>query len=283
VIGANPDNDENRPNADVSLTPRDAAPARPIRSFVAMGDSFTEGLSDATPDGRWAGWADRLADRLAELDPALTYANIAIRGKLLDQIVDGQLDTAIALAPDLVGFSAGGNDILRPGSDPDDVAARYEAAVIRLRGAGAQVLTFTGSDPRGVPVLQMLRGKIATFNEHLRLIAAREGCVLVDLWAMPALHDRRAWGADRLHLSAAGHAQVALLAAHALGMPVESDPFAAWPEQAPRSRSQLRRENIAWTREHLLPWVGRRLRGRSSGDGLSGKRPDLAQWQSKSA
>lgn len=263
------------------MTSDPAAPAHdrgPIRTFVAIGDSFTEGLDDPRPDGGYGGWADRLADRLSDAEPGLRYANLAVRGKLLDQIIDGQLAAAVRARPDLVGFSAGGNDILRPGGDPDVIAAAYERAVIQLRGAGAQVLSFTGADPRGVPVLGRLRGKIATFNEHLRLIAARQGCTVVDMWAMPALRDRRAWAQDRIHLSAEGHAQVALLAAAALGLPVESDPLAPWPEQAARSRSEARREHVAWARSYLVPWIGRRLRGRSSGDGLSGKRPELAPW-----
>ncbi|AZS75728.1 hypothetical protein DDE74_36885 [Streptomyces lydicus] len=34
-------------------------------SFVAVGDSFTEGMSDALPDDSYRGWADLLAARLA--------------------------------------------------------------------------------------------------------------------------------------------------------------------------------------------------------------------------
>lgn len=258
-----------------------------IRTFVAIGDSFTEGLDDPRPDGEYSGWADRLADRLSAVEPDLRYANLAVRGKLLDQIVAEQLPPAVAAAADLIGFSAGGNDILRPGGDPDAIAATYEDAIGQLRASGAQVLCFTGADPRGVPVLGRLRGKIATFNEHLRLIAARHGCVVVDMWAMPALHDRRAWAQDRIHLSPEGHAQVALLAAAALadagaGLSVEADPMTPWPEPAARTRAQVRREHVQWARSYLAPWVGRRLRGRSSGDGLSGKRPELTPWPGES-
>lgn len=254
------------------------APPPPVRTFIAIGDSFTEGLDDPQPGGGYGGWADRLADRLAEAHPTLRYANLAVRGKLLDQIVADQVPAAAAAHPDVVGFSAGGNDILRPGTDPDAIAAAYEDAVAALRASGARILTFTGADPRGVPVLGRLRGKIATYNEHLRLIAARHDCAVVDLWAMPAMRDRRAWAADRIHLSPQGHEQVAMLAAAALGLPVESDPMAAWPEPESRSRSQVRREHVAWARTYLAPWVGRRLRGRSSGDGLTAKRPDLMPW-----
>ena len=34
--------------------------------YVAIGDSFTEGVGDEYPDGTPRGWADRLAEKLAE-------------------------------------------------------------------------------------------------------------------------------------------------------------------------------------------------------------------------
>lgn len=247
----------------------------PIKSFIAIGDSFTEGMNDVLPDGSMGGWADRLARRLALASPGLSYANLAVRGKLLDQIVADQLGRALNAAPDLVGFSAGGNDLMRPGSDPDDLAARYDAAVAALRDGGSQVLVFPGADTHGAPLLQRMRGKVATYNEHLRAIALHRECVVVDLWAMQALRDRRAWSADRIHLSAEGHERVALLAAQSLGLPVEADPFEPWPLQDALTRAEQRHENVQWAREYLVPWVGRRLRGRSSGDGMVGKRPAL--------
>lgn len=38
-------------------------------SLVAVGDSFTEGMSDLLPDGSYRGWADVLAGRLATHAP----------------------------------------------------------------------------------------------------------------------------------------------------------------------------------------------------------------------
>jgi lysophospholipase L1-like esterase len=78
-------------------------------SFLAIGDSFTEGLNDPGPAGNYRGWADRLAELMAVQQPALRYANLAIRGKYLHQIIEDQLPVALAERPDLVTFSAGGN------------------------------------------------------------------------------------------------------------------------------------------------------------------------------
>jgi lysophospholipase L1-like esterase len=57
-----------------------AASVLPVRSFVALGDSFTEGVGDPYPDGTFRGWADRFAAQLAAASPGLRYANLAIRG-----------------------------------------------------------------------------------------------------------------------------------------------------------------------------------------------------------
>jgi lysophospholipase L1-like esterase len=244
-----------------------------LTSFIALGDSFTEGLNDELPDGSMAGWADRVAALLAQRDPSTRYANLAVRGRLLDQIVEEQVPLAVEAGADLVGFSAGGNDILRAGTDVDDVAARYEAAVVRLRAAGSRVLVFTGFDVGTTPILRLARGKIAIYNEHLRGIAARHGCDLVDLWALTPLRDRpHAFSEDRLHLSPEGHERVARLVARSLGLP-GADPFEPWHDIAAAEPS--RRDDLHWAREHFLPWVGRHLRGRSSGDELAAKRPEL--------
>ncbi|MFI1094249.1 SGNH/GDSL hydrolase family protein [Streptomyces sp. NPDC020917] len=252
-----------------------------IGSYTAVGDSFTEGVGDPGPDGTMVGWADRLAvllagRRAAEGPPGeFRYANLAVRGRLLDQIVAEQVPRAVELAPDLVTFCAGGNDILRPGTDPDVIAERFEAAVADLTAAVGTVLVCTGFDTRGVPVLRHLRGKIATYTAHVRAIADRYDCPVLDLWSLRAVQDRRAWSEDRLHLSPEGHTRIALRAGQVLGLEVPADPDEPWPPQSQRLPSEVRRENIQWAREHLVPWIGRRLRGESSGDHREPKRPDL--------
>ncbi|WP_035844564.1 SGNH/GDSL hydrolase family protein [Kitasatospora azatica] len=248
-----------------------------LSSYAALGDSFTEGLNDPNPDGTFAGWADRLAVLLAEGRPAgdFRYANLAVRGRLLDQIVAEQVPQVRRIQPDLVTFCAGGNDILRPGSDPDEVAERFENAVVQLRETARTVLICTGFDTRDVPVLRHLRGKIAAYNLHLRAIADRNDCAVADLWSLRPLRGRQAWSEDRLHLSSEGHQRVALLAARALGLATAADPAEPWPAEAEHTPAEVRRENLQWARDYLIPWVGRRLRGESSGDNVEAKRPEL--------
>jgi lysophospholipase L1-like esterase len=246
--------------------------------YVAIGDSFTEGLGDPdprSPDG-WRGWADRVAEELAARTEGFTYANLAIRGRLLGQIIEEQVPAALALAPDLVSISGGGNDLLRPGTDVDALADRAEDTVRRLRSAGADVVLFTGVDPVGSPVIRRTRGRVAIYNEHIRGIAARQGAYVVDQWAMTVLRDWRMWSTDRLHMSPAGHSRVALATLEALGVPTEGD----WREELPPlpelSPGARRLSDLRWASGFLVPWVGRRLRGRSSGDHVVAKRVRLA-------
>jgi lysophospholipase L1-like esterase len=254
-----------------------------VGTFVALGDSFTEGLGDPYPDGtgRYRGWADRFAQRLAADQPGLRYANLAVRGKLTASIVAEQVPPAIAMTPDLVSLAAGGNDLLRPwSSDPDAVAETFDRAVSELRAAGCEVIIFTGFDPGMFPLIRLIRGKAAAYSMHLRAIADRSGCHLVDLWSMRVLGDSREWSADRLHMSPDGHRRVSLRVCEVMGLHVEED----WREPLPPRLGEAavsgsarwlaaRRMDARWTRDHAAPWFARRLRGVNS-DGLP-KRPEL--------
>jgi hypothetical protein len=184
------------------------------------------------------------------------------------------------MAPDLVSLAAGGNDLLRLRSDPDALAQTFDDVVRTLLIAGSQVVIFTGFDPR-FPVLRLIRGKVAAYNMHLRAIADQHGCQVVDLWAMAVLRDPRAWSADRLHLTPDAHHRVALRACEVLGVAVAEDWREPWPALDSPSASgraawlAARRMDLRWAREHAAPWVARRVRGVSSGDGKAPKRPEL--------
>lgn len=258
-------------------------------SFVAIGDSFTEGLHDTVgPDGRHLGWSDRVAHALATTGP-LAYANLAVRGRLLDQVVAEQLPVALDLAPQLVSFHAGGNDILRPGADLERLAASYDHAVAALRGTGATVLLFTVLERAGGQgrISDGLARRIAAFNGRVvRPSAQRYGVHLVEVGSVRALHDRRLWHEDRLHLTADGHRRVAAAVLERLGIDDEDLLGGApgwWRRPDPPAPTTTRGAAIAgevrWVGRHLLPWVGRRLRGVSSGDALTAKRPDLVEFE----
>jgi lysophospholipase L1-like esterase len=268
-------------------TPR-PGPVRPVHGFVAVGDSFTEGLEDDLgPGGRHRGWADRVAAALAVRDGGIRYANLAVRGRLLDAVVHEQVPLATALAPDLVSFQAGGNDVLRPRVDLPGVLDRYERAVEKLRAGGAEVLlfTFVGRTGGSGRTASVLSGRFTGFNAHVRQVAERHGCPLADLGsAAAALGDRRLWHTDRIHLAPEGHARVAAAALEALGVRDAAllggdpgwwrEPLSARP---PTGRRADLVDDVRWVRRHFVPWVSRRLRGVSSGDGLSPKHAELVE------
>ncbi|HET6480819.1 MAG TPA: SGNH/GDSL hydrolase family protein [Actinoplanes sp.] len=246
------------------------------RSFVAMGDSFTEGLNDAYPNGTFRGWADLVAARLAvDSGPNFGYANLAVRGKVIRQIVDEQLEPTLAMRPDLVSIAAGGNDALRVRVDPHALVRELDGVVRRLRASGAEVVLFRFADVTGN--LPAIIGRRATvLNDGASMIAKRYGGYLIDLFADTAFAHRQMWAADRLHLSPAGHRRVAGHVLNALGVGVTEDWMLVPPAPEPTPWLLARGADLRWAREHLAPWVGRHLLGQSSRELVTAKRPELA-------
>lgn len=252
------------------------SPHHPWSRYVALGDSFTEGIGDPEPGspGGNRGWADRVAEVLASSSSDFAYANLAVRGRLLDQILEKEVGPALELKPDLISISAGGNDMLRPASDPDQVALRLEAGIEKLRRDNATVLLFTGPDIGMTPVMRRLRGKVAIYNENVRAIALRHDAVIVDMWALRELQDSRMWDVDRLHFSPIGHQTIARAALDSLGVKHDLEPMESEPLPVKTWRN-ARVDDIVWARQHLVPWVVRRIRQQSSGDGIDPKRPSF--------
>lgn len=248
--------------------------------YVAIGDSLTEGMSDPDPGmpGAYVGWADRLAVELAARadaeDKEFGYANLAIRGRLLADVVGPQLDAAIALEPDLVSIIGGANDILRPKAELDALAAELEAAVARIRATGADVLMATPADPYKAPLLRAFRGRCALYVACIWGIAQRQGAFVLDQWGQPFLRDWSMWADDRLHMNSEGHQRISLAALSSLGIETDEE---AWRTPPPPTLAIPRREaavaNARWAKEHVGPWVQRRLRHESSGDHVTAKRP----------
>ncbi|MBG0822994.1 SGNH/GDSL hydrolase family protein [Planomonospora sp. ID91781] len=246
--------------------------------YVALGDSQTEGLGDGDETGGLRGWADRLADRLAETSPGLRYANLAVRGRLASQVHAEQLGPALALRPDLATVVAGVNDLLRPRFDADEVAGHLEAMFAELTAQGALVATLTFPDiTRITPLARPAAPRAAALNRRIRAAALRHGVVVAETSHHAVVTDPRLWSRDRLHASPLGHERIAAAVAHALGLPGSGDDW-THPLPSPAAVSSGWRAaavELRWAAAFLGPWLGRRLRGRSSGDGRTAKRPHL--------
>lgn len=244
------------------------------KRYLALGDSFTEGVgdSDVQRPNQVRGWADRVAEQLCA-DPEWGYANLAIRGKKIRQVISEQLPVALELKPTLVSLYAGGNDILRPSVDIDGLMNEYDRAVAALRATGAQVVLFTGFDSNGAALFEKTRGRTAIYNEAVREIAEAHGAVIADYWRWRDFSDIRYWAGDRLHMGTAGHQ---LMARKVLGV-LKAEPGIEAPVLSPLARMrrlEKLRDDARWSREFLGPWVKRRLTGTSSGDALRAKYPD---------
>jgi lysophospholipase L1-like esterase len=249
------------------------------KRFVAVGDSFTEGLDDLLEDGYPRGWADLVAAHFAAQDEEFRYANLAVRSQRVEQIVIGQIPEAMSMRPDLTSMVAGGNDILSFRLDLGLIADIFDLAISKLAETGATVVVFTGFDPAGrLPFSDLLRKRVETFNQRVRASAAANDAILIDMWGMTELADPRVWSPDRLHLAANGHQHVAGAVLKALG----ETPTFQWPVrvETPWQPSQLARrmDDLSWTQRHLTPWIIRKVRGRALGDGRYAKRPELSPY-----
>lgn len=240
-----------------------------------MGDSFTEGVGDWNsrfPNGV-RGWADRVAKQLGKRDPAWEYANLAVRSRVLDDIVATQVDRAVALRPTLVSFFAGGNDILRLRSDMGDLMSRYEAAVARLADSGARIVLFTSYDLKLSPLLEPLRRRNNFFNRRVRQIALEYDALLVDHWAMRAYRHPRMWEPDRLHMSRHGHRYLAakILRMLQVDHSITLEDLGAIPH---RTFRQVVADERDWWGDWVGPMLGRRMRGPAMGAAMSAKWPE---------
>ncbi|MGW1225949.1 SGNH/GDSL hydrolase family protein [Streptomyces sp. NPDC001478] len=245
--------------------------------YVALGDSQTEGLGDGDDTVGLRGWADRLAEHLAAAGPGVRYANLAVRGKTAAQVRAEQLEPALALRPDLATVVAGVNDVLRPRFDAVATAGHLEEMFAALTAAGARVVTLTFPDVAEIaPLARPVRNRVRELNTGIREAAARYGVAIAETGLADVATDPRLWSADRLHAAPLGHARIAAAVAEAVGLP-GSD--ASWttplPPLARRTGWQTATAELRWAAGFLGPWLGRRIRGRSSGEGRTAKRPQL--------
>ncbi|WP_369033812.1 MULTISPECIES: SGNH/GDSL hydrolase family protein [Streptomyces] len=247
-------------------------------SLVAVGDSFTEGMSDRLPDGSYRGWADILAARMAARTPGFRYANLAVRGKLIGQIAAEQVPVAVAMEPDVITLVGGLNDTLRPKCDMGRVRGLLEESVERLAPACKQLVLMRSPGRQG-PVLERFRPRMEELFACVDDLASRHGAVVVDLYGAPSLGDPRMWDVDRLHLTGEGHRRVAEAVWQTLGHePEDPEWHTPMPPTPPPGWGARRVADARFARQHLLPWIGRRLTGRSSGDGMPAKRAELSPY-----
>ncbi|WP_078322364.1 SGNH/GDSL hydrolase family protein [Mycobacteroides chelonae] len=251
-----------------------------VYRYVALGDSLSEGIGDTPwPDGRAMGWADRLAQKIATHRGEILYANLAVRGKRAEQVLAEQVESALALCPNLVTVTAGVNDILRPGARPDAVVDALDQIVRRLRARHTQVLLVCAPDLGALTFLgSLMSRRVTALNAGITAMVDSYGVYVPTLPAGSVFEDLRAWSPDRLHLSPLGHECLACCAASSLSIPGDQEWAQPPAGQAPKRGIVT---EIHWAATYLMPWIGRRIRGVSSGDGRVAKLPELKYLQAR--
>ena len=242
--------------------------------YVAIGDSFTEGVGDDLPDGRVRGWADLVAQGWADAaGEPIQYANLAIRGKLIDPIVAEQLEPALALKPTHLSFNGGGNDILRPRASVSRIVDAFSHVLRRCDEEGVQLILLSGANPSGqLPLSRVIqrRGDLLSAAVVQR-VADRSDVIRALNWPDRELSTPPYWSEDRLHMNSRGHHRVAARVLDAVGVGAPPE-WWSLPDPAPAG---LR--GTAYYRTHVAPWVRRRITRTSSGDG---RQPKYATWTS---
>ncbi len=244
--------------------------------FIALGDSFTEGMQDEKVNDQYRGWADRVAEALASQTPGFTYLNLAVRGKLVGQVIDDQIPVALKWIEGpstLVSFHAGANDLLRPSYDLNVVLPRYREAIKVIAATGCQLMVFTAIErvAKSGKMQEIWVERFSAFNKNVREMAAQYNAIVLEATNDPDIGGRRFLDKDRLHLNSAGHHRVAQGVLQKIGGP--HDPH--WREDLPplprRSFFAKVYDDVRWFLTFLIPWMSRRIRGVSSGDGRSPK------------
>jgi lysophospholipase L1-like esterase len=180
-------------------------------NYVALGDSLTAGRDDHGPGGARIGWARRLAGILtARTSVGCALTNLAFDGASTGVVIEQQLPSVAALAPDLVSVTVGMNDIRDPGFAGDRFAAELGLLLDALSGTGATMLTCTLPDiaaimPLSADLVEVARQRIRQASDIIREQAAQRGVVCLDAWAMPGAADPGLFGPDRIHPNGSGH------------------------------------------------------------------------------
>jgi lysophospholipase L1-like esterase len=184
----------------------------PWGRLLVMGDSIAAGVGDSVDGYADQSWADRLAIALDAASRA-AYLNLGQFGAQAADVRIGQLDRALAFAPDLAIVAAGANDAFRRSFDAAAVVAELEEVVDALSEAGALVVTFGCFDLGRTSFLPPerragLSERLHKLGRRTEQMCLRHGGIHVNFLNHPAVGDELL-SADHLHINRRGHAIVA--------------------------------------------------------------------------
>jgi lysophospholipase L1-like esterase len=194
-------------NQDISGTFGD--PASPALRVVGVGDSS---LTAPGMDDLDQVWLRRLARRYAD-GHFVELISLGVGGSRIQDVIDGQLDAAVALRPDIAVVTVGSNDAIRA-TPVGRFGGRLEHIVSRLEAVSGAVMVMgmgdLGSIPRLSPTLRPYLSyrsrrfdaacvRVAVAHPRAVKVYAR-GRMVSAFW-----EDRSLFAADLFHASARGH------------------------------------------------------------------------------
>lgn len=185
-----------------------------MRHFVALGDSFTEGIGDPVEGIRLQSAFDWLAQWMQAANPGLRYTNLASRGLRAAEIRAQQMQRGLGLGPDFVSVVAGANDCLKGPFSAERLRAELNLMLGAFQSVGARLFTATLPDftlrlelPNGVR--ERVRRNLEAAGGVIRELAHQHGAVCFDFWGHPLERDPTLWSADGVHPNARGYLEVA--------------------------------------------------------------------------
>ncbi len=197
------------PNLDLSGTFGD--PSLPPLRIVAVGDSNLTAPGVAHPDEAWL----RRAVRTVAQRHRVELHSLGRGGARTRQVRDGQLLTALALAPDVAVVAAGGNDTLRV--MPRWLFRRQLNDIVGpLHETAAGVVVLGIGDLGAIPRLpwwlrRFLSWRSKALHESVKRVVDRyPRAALIETWGIisDALRERgpEMFADDLFHPSGTGHA-----------------------------------------------------------------------------
>jgi lysophospholipase L1-like esterase len=190
----------------------------PLR-FVGLGDSLTQGVGDPRPgragfSGELEGWVSYFASAVRFSGRTVDVRNYAAAGARLHDVLETQLDVALAEPADMISCFIGINDLWYDDLDFEVFAQRFDVLCQRLTSHAAVVITASIHDvfapfPVRAAHRDKLAQKIARINDVIVTAAQHHGLVLLDLAARPEMFTSSVRAVDRLHPNRYGHQLIA--------------------------------------------------------------------------
>ncbi|BCK56796.1 SGNH/GDSL hydrolase family protein [Nocardia wallacei] len=185
--------------------------AAPWRRIALVGDSTAHGAGDPSPGYREMYWAPRVIQVLRAAVGEVEFLNTGRINATTRQVLDEQLETALAFDPDLLYVACGGNDLWTDTPDYDAAEANLDRIFAAGKAIGARLATMTIADavPEHIPQLRPFHERLDLLNQVIRRVATRHDAILIDLWWHPVGHRPTVMSADNIHFNISGHAVVA--------------------------------------------------------------------------